>query len=66
MLSSVIINDFARSVQCKVIAYISLQFLFLVKCTFTDGYFIHECLTAGMCACFFFFVCSLHIIVKFL
>lgn len=55
VLSSVIINDFARSVQCKVIAYISLQFLFSVKCTCTDGYFIHECLTACMSAWFFFF-----------
>lgn len=29
MQSSVILNDFALSVQCKVIAYISLLFLFL-------------------------------------
>lgn len=49
MPSSVIMNDFAPSVQCKVIAYISLQFHFLGKCTCTDGYFIHERLTA--CAC---------------
>lgn len=31
MQSSVILNDFASSVQCKVIAYISLQFHFLEK-----------------------------------
>lgn len=49
--SSVIINDFAFSVQRKVIAYISLQLLFLIKCTCADGHFIHECMLECLTAC---------------
>lgn len=51
MQSSVIINDFAFSVQRKVIAYISLQLLFLIKCTCADGHFIHECMLECLTAC---------------